>query len=156
MIVVGFSRSMTCRALAVLNSLRVQSLARLGLLLAFTAQRLISHVDTMHLIQVDTAMSVVVGATSPNMSKKKWPHTEYCKYDRAESFRTLATQSCDWCGDALCGFCGYIVDGETACNECYKTISECTHDCTSNCRREGCNCDCGEYHKGIPAHSKRV
>lgn len=23
---------------------------------------------------------------------------------------------------------------------------ECTHSCTSNCRREGCNCDCGPSH----------
>jgi len=23
---------------------------------------------------------------------------------------------------------------------------ECEHDCTSNCRREGCECLCGEYH----------
>ncbi len=23
---------------------------------------------------------------------------------------------------------------------------ECTHQCSSNCRREGCNCECGEYH----------
>ena len=22
----------------------------------------------------------------------------------------------------------------------------CDHQCTSNCRREGCNCRCGEYH----------
>ena len=22
----------------------------------------------------------------------------------------------------------------------------CDHMCTSNCRREGCNCGCGEYH----------
>ena len=22
----------------------------------------------------------------------------------------------------------------------------CDHQCSSNCRREGCNCDCGEYH----------
>lgn len=22
----------------------------------------------------------------------------------------------------------------------------CDHDCVSNCRREGCNCLCGEYH----------
>jgi hypothetical protein len=21
----------------------------------------------------------------------------------------------------------------------------CDHDCTGNCRREGCNCECGEY-----------
>lgn len=25
-------------------------------------------------------------------------------------------------------------------------ITECFHVCTSNCRREGCNCECGEYH----------
>lgn len=23
---------------------------------------------------------------------------------------------------------------------------ECSHSCTSNCRKEGCNCDCGEFH----------
>ena len=23
----------------------------------------------------------------------------------------------------------------------------CEHMCTSNCRREGCNCNCGEYHE---------
>lgn len=23
---------------------------------------------------------------------------------------------------------------------------KCFHSCTSNCRREGCNCKCGEYH----------
>ncbi len=23
---------------------------------------------------------------------------------------------------------------------------ECEHQCTSNCRRVGCNCNCGEYH----------
>lgn len=22
----------------------------------------------------------------------------------------------------------------------------CKHECSSNCRREGCKCDCGEYH----------
>ncbi len=22
----------------------------------------------------------------------------------------------------------------------------CEHVCNSNCRREGCNCECGEYH----------
>lgn len=24
--------------------------------------------------------------------------------------------------------------------------TECDHECTSNCRRNGCNCNCGEYH----------
>lgn len=23
---------------------------------------------------------------------------------------------------------------------------ECFHQCTSNCRKEGCNCNCGEFH----------
>ena len=23
---------------------------------------------------------------------------------------------------------------------------ECTHQCSSNCRREGCKCACGEFH----------
>lgn len=23
---------------------------------------------------------------------------------------------------------------------------DCEHQCTSECRRSGCNCDCGEYH----------
>ena len=23
---------------------------------------------------------------------------------------------------------------------------ECNHECSGNCRREGCNCVCGEYH----------
>jgi hypothetical protein len=26
------------------------------------------------------------------------------------------------------------------------THPDCNHQCTSNCRREGCNCLCGEYH----------
>ncbi len=23
----------------------------------------------------------------------------------------------------------------------------CDHQCTSSCRREGCNCECGEFHE---------
>ena len=26
------------------------------------------------------------------------------------------------------------------------THPNCDHSCTSNCRREGCNCECGEFH----------
>jgi hypothetical protein len=26
------------------------------------------------------------------------------------------------------------------------THPNCFHQCTSKCRREGCNCECGEYH----------
>ena len=29
------------------------------------------------------------------------------------------------------------------------THPNCDHDCTSNCRREGCNCLCGEYHDSM-------
>lgn len=25
----------------------------------------------------------------------------------------------------------------------------CIHNCTSNCRREGCNCECGNVHDGL-------
>lgn len=25
--------------------------------------------------------------------------------------------------------------------------AECHHVCISNCRREGCNCECGEFHE---------
>ena len=25
----------------------------------------------------------------------------------------------------------------------------CEHQCTSNCRREGCNCACGEFHEDL-------
>lgn len=25
----------------------------------------------------------------------------------------------------------------------------CCHECTSNCRRNGCNCECGEWHDSL-------
>ncbi len=28
-----------------------------------------------------------------------------------------------------------------------KAPEPCDHICTSNCRREGCNCECGEWHR---------
>lgn len=30
------------------------------------------------------------------------------------------------------------------CDDC---LIDCDHMCTSNCRREGCNCNCGEFHR---------
>lgn len=66
-----------------------------------------------------------------------------CKYDKD----TPSIVSCAWCGDHLCATCGYIVENERACNECYAEIQQCEHQCTGNCRREGCNCACGEFHK---------
>ena len=36
-----------------------------------------------------------------------------------------------------------------------ERFDDCDHQCSGNCRREGCNCDCGEWH--IPyAHKKEV
>lgn len=29
------------------------------------------------------------------------------------------------------------------------THPDCDHGCTSNCRREGCNCLCGEWHDSL-------
>lgn len=28
-----------------------------------------------------------------------------------------------------------------------KEVGYCEHQCTSNCRRVGCNCQCGEFHE---------
>ena len=28
-----------------------------------------------------------------------------------------------------------------------EDTSECNHMCSSNCRKEGCNCECGNYHE---------
>jgi hypothetical protein len=42
------------------------------------------------------------------------------------------------------------------CSECVKNVKEfdedeeeieCDHMCSGNCRRVGCNCNCGEWHK---------
>lgn len=30
--------------------------------------------------------------------------------------------------------------------ESFAEALNCKHECTSNCRRNGCNCACGEYH----------
>lgn len=50
-----------------------------------------------------------------------------------------------------CDSCGEIIaetynKSTTFCELCIGVFANCDHDCTSNCRREGCNCDCGEYH----------
>lgn len=71
-----------------------------------------------------------------------------CKYGR-NVHPVTSFVKCDWCGDILCPSCGYKVQDEKACNECYVQIKNCGHSCTSNCRRVGCNCDCGEYHKDL-------
>lgn len=75
-----------------------------------------------------------------------------CKYDN----KSEVNEACEWCADGLCSLCGYIVDGEKACNECYAEMASCDHMCTGNCRREGCNCDCGEFHKDTSVATKRT
>lgn len=30
--------------------------------------------------------------------------------------------------------------------EAQKDLEKCDHVCSSNCRHEGCNCGCGEFH----------
>ena len=45
------------------------------------------------------------------------------------------------CSGELCIVCGYKEKIEKE-----YTHPDCEHNCTSNCRREGCNCLCGEYH----------
>ena len=30
--------------------------------------------------------------------------------------------------------------------ESFAEALNCTHECSSNCRRNGCNCQCGEFH----------
>lgn len=30
--------------------------------------------------------------------------------------------------------------------ESFAEALNCTHACSSNCRKEGCNCRCGEFH----------
>lgn len=44
---------------------------------------------------------------------------------------------------------GYVASHDVGSNQDYINIAIsylCDHECTSNCRREGCNCECGEYH----------
>jgi hypothetical protein len=36
-------------------------------------------------------------------------------------------------------------DGHKPCEYCRDI--ECDHTCSGNCRRNGCNCECGEWHK---------
>ena len=53
-----------------------------------------------------------------------------------------------------CESCGDIVPPQfeskdkelLLCDKCYEVIENCNHQCTSDCRKEGCNCECGEYH----------
>ena len=71
----------------------------------------------------------------------------YCEYDHSNPKVEIADHKCDFCGKLLCKICGYTTDeGVQLCNECYKIVENCDHDCTSDCRHTGCNCDCGEFH----------
>lgn len=40
----------------------------------------------------------------------------------------------------------------TATEDC----SECDHICSGNCRREGCNCECGEFHEAKKPYAEFI
>jgi hypothetical protein len=44
------------------------------------------------------------------------------------------------------------LDSEEPIKVIEDPVNYCDHMCTSECRRSGCNCECGEYHEedGIP------
>jgi hypothetical protein len=71
-----------------------------------------------------------------------------CKRCRVENTAVLgcADEDCRChtdhiCGGELCIVCGYRKKIKKE-----YTHPDCEHQCTSKCRREGCNCECGEYH----------
>jgi hypothetical protein len=71
-----------------------------------------------------------------------------CKRCRVENTAVLgcADEDCRChtdhiCGGELCIVCGYRKKIKKE-----YTHPDCEHQCTSNCRRNGCNCLCGEYH----------
>ena len=40
----------------------------------------------------------------------------------------------------------FTEDGLADVLKSFTEALNCDHRCSSNCRREGCNCACGEYH----------
>lgn len=50
--------------------------------------------------------------------------------------------------DTLGKYCAYHGEDADGVAE-VQAIEQCEHQCISNCRREGCNCDCGEFHATI-------
>lgn len=51
--------------------------------------------------------------------------------------------TCKTCGETIeNGFETNSVNSDY-CQTCKDIIKSCEHNCTSNCRREGCNCECG-------------
>jgi hypothetical protein len=40
--------------------------------------------------------------------------------------------------------------------EYIEPLDKCEHQCTSNCRREGCNCECGEFHILVVEAADRI
>lgn len=52
--------------------------------------------------------------------------------------------------DTISDFCSYHGEEEEGTNE-VRAIQNCQHMCSSNCRREGCNCGCGEWHATLEA-----
>ena len=47
-----------------------------------------------------------------------YEHPTHCKYDQD----TEAVKQCVLCGEGLCSGCGFTLNGETYCNECYAEV----------------------------------
>ena len=68
-------------------------------------------------------------------------HTYYCLKCNKTCDIYEDVKSMD-CTDGKCDECTY-----KNCNcICHKEIIVCDHVCSGNCRRVGCNCECGEWH----------
>ena len=47
-------------------------------------------------------------------------------------------------------------DWENDAEKYVKDVREYDHMCSGNCRRVGCNCDCGEWHKEIDKVGSKI
>lgn len=63
-------------------------------------------IDELHTIIKKNGMEHIVAVT--------------CKYDP----NSPATKVCHKCGEGLCSFCGYVVNDEFYCNECWEELPE--------------------------------
>lgn len=61
--------------------------------------------------------------------------------DRTESLLRIMGL-CPMCGDENHSKEPFFEKNWEMCAYC----TDCQHQCSSNCRREGCNCDCGDSH----------
>lgn len=73
---------------------------------------------------------------------------------KKEELDKLEDATIEVAGDCGLSYVGKNEDGELEflgdqdAWDSFDEVQNCDHDCTSNCRREGCNCACGEWHLG--------